>query len=233
MKIAMVGDMHGNWPATEAVDKDMTRRGIQTIYCLGDMIGKGPDSVRAMDWAYRRCEVILAGNWETGILEIDGPVSRYYRALLGQERNERNRALPLEHELTLSGRRIRLFHGRPFTGSFLALEEPKAAIPFFTKEGKSYDLVLYADTHRQGLVQIDNVGTLLNTGSVGNSLGGVAKASYAILEGEPDDTSAPLDITFVSLDYDREQAIRDAEALPDLPKKDAYIQEIRTGVYSR
>ena len=39
MKIAMIGDLHGNLPATQALDTDLKRRGIDRIFCLGDMIG--------------------------------------------------------------------------------------------------------------------------------------------------------------------------------------------------
>ena len=34
-EIALVADLHGNWPATEAVDRDIRQRGIRRIWCLG------------------------------------------------------------------------------------------------------------------------------------------------------------------------------------------------------
>lgn len=38
-KIAIISDIHGNLPALEAVLKDIDRRGVSQIICLGDMIG--------------------------------------------------------------------------------------------------------------------------------------------------------------------------------------------------
>ena len=41
-EIALVADLHGNWPAVQAVERDIRARGIQKIWCLGDLVGKGP-----------------------------------------------------------------------------------------------------------------------------------------------------------------------------------------------
>ena len=35
------------------------------------------------------------------------------------------------------------------------------------------------------------------------------------------------------MDYDREQAVRDALAAPQIPLISAYIHELKTGIYSR
>ena len=43
-QIAIFADIHSNLPALETVLADIRQRGIETIYCLGDLIGKGPDS---------------------------------------------------------------------------------------------------------------------------------------------------------------------------------------------
>ena len=50
-EIALVADLHGNWPATQAVEQDLIRRGIQRVWCLGDVVGKGPSSDKTFDWA--------------------------------------------------------------------------------------------------------------------------------------------------------------------------------------
>ena len=104
--------------------------------------------------------------------------------------------------------------------------------PFFTDgDGKPYDVVIYADAHRQALRTV-NPGLFINTGSVGNALG-VAYCCYAIVEAEEGDAPAPFEVRLRQLPYDREQAIRDAENAPHIPRIDTYINEIRTAVYSR
>ena len=98
-------------------------------------------------------------------------------------------------------------------------------------KGVPYDGLLYADAHRQAMRTL-SPGIIVNTGSVGNAMG-VPKCCYALLEGEEGRTPVPLEVRLRQLDYDREQAVRDAEAADGLPIKEAYIREIQTGIYSR
>ena len=37
--IAILSDVHGNYPALQSVLKDIDQRGIKTVYCLGDLVG--------------------------------------------------------------------------------------------------------------------------------------------------------------------------------------------------
>ena len=40
-KIAIISDIHGNLEAFKTIIKDIEKRGINRIFCLGDIIGKG------------------------------------------------------------------------------------------------------------------------------------------------------------------------------------------------
>lgn len=42
-RLALISDLHANLAAVEAVLADIARRGITEIYCLGDVVGYGPD----------------------------------------------------------------------------------------------------------------------------------------------------------------------------------------------
>ena len=61
-RIALVADLHGNLPATMALDADLKRRNLTEIWCLGDIVGKGPNSAETFDWAMNNCQLILSGN---------------------------------------------------------------------------------------------------------------------------------------------------------------------------
>ena len=161
------------------------------------------------------------------------PNDLYYWQQLGEDRLKALRELPLEHELMMSGRRIRLFHGRPVMENLVVAQHDKSLIdPFFTDEnGKRFDAVIYADAHRQALRTM-SPGLFVNTGSVGNAMG-IPKCCYAILCGEEGEAPAPFEIRLRQVDYDRDQAIRDALAAPLVPRIETYIREIETGIYSR
>ena len=55
---------------------------------------------------------------------------------------------------------------------------------------------------------------------------------YAILEGEEGTQPAPLEVRMITLPYDNEAAAEDARQAVGLPDAEAYINEVKTGVYS-
>ncbi|MBR4331353.1 MAG: metallophosphoesterase family protein [Clostridia bacterium] len=232
-EIALVADLHGNWPATQAVERDIRARGIQRIWCLGDVVGKGPSSDRTFDWAVKNCEFILQGNWDEGIGKKLFPKDQFYYDQLGEKRMEALLSWPMEYECFISGRKMRLLHGRPTMPEPYYVHEPAELLePYFLPD---YGVVGYADVHRQGLRLLGFKGILFNTGSVGNGLG-IPMAQYAILRGKPDSREqAPFDVNMVTVPYDREQAIRDTREAGErgLVNADLFEKEILTGKYAR
>jgi protein phosphatase len=74
-KIAVISDVHGNMPALETVLADIKQRGIDQIYNLGDVVGKGPYSDQAIDRCREVCQVVVRGNWDDGVQELkDNPI---------------------------------------------------------------------------------------------------------------------------------------------------------------
>lgn len=62
MRIAIVSDIHANLAAFEAVIAHAKSVGFDTMICLGDVIGYGPDPVACVDLVRRHCEWTLLGN---------------------------------------------------------------------------------------------------------------------------------------------------------------------------
>lgn len=234
-EIALVADLHGNLPATLAVEKDIRSRGIERIWCLGDVVGKGPSSDDTFDWAEKNCEFILQGNWDEGIGHKLFPKDAFYYSQLGERRLKALLELPLERHCLISGRKTRLLHGRPIMPlPYYVHEDYEQLFPYFSPD---FQAVGYADVHRQGVRLLGFKGILFNTGSVGNGLGlGAGMAQYAILRGEIDSADpAPYDVAMVTLPYDVDRAVRDAEVAGKrgLHNWDLFIKEITTGVYAR
>ena len=46
---AIISDIHSNLEALTTVLADIEQRGIKTIYCLGDVVGYGPNPVECLD----------------------------------------------------------------------------------------------------------------------------------------------------------------------------------------
>lgn len=67
MKRAILSDIHGNLEAIEAVVADIERVGVDEIYCLGDIIGYGPNPRECVDKVTQFTACIL-GNHDQGAL---------------------------------------------------------------------------------------------------------------------------------------------------------------------
>ena len=152
MRIALIGDLHGNLPALEAVDRDIRGRHVDAIYCLGDMTGKGPNSPETLDWALARCAVVLMGNWDEAITGLvpTSPSMSWFRDQLGEKRLAALAALPTEHCFQMAGRRIRLLHGRRTTPNVVFSDSPKAWRQelFETGDAPRPQIVGFSDVHR-------------------------------------------------------------------------------------
>ena len=67
--IAFISDIHANAEALKAVFADIDRLGtVERIYCLGDVIGYGPDVEWCIDAVTARCKLFLMGNHEHAVL---------------------------------------------------------------------------------------------------------------------------------------------------------------------
>ncbi len=229
MKLALIADLHGNMTAVDALETDLKARGIQRIWCLGDLVGKGPSSDRTFDWAVANCELILRGNWDEGVGARAFRADGFYYTQLGTQRMLRLMQFPLEHQVVISGRRMRLIHGRPVMHRLLPIQAPQEDLALLFDP--DFQVVGYADAHRPGLRTLSR-GLLFNTGSVGNGLG-VNMVQYVILEGSEGQSPAPFDLRFVTMPDDIEAAVRETEAQPDLPSGQLFVSELQTGVYAR
>ncbi len=66
--IAIISDIHSNLEAFTTVLEDIRSRDVEKIYCLGDIIGYGPDPREAVDLAMETCEAAIMGNHDYAIL---------------------------------------------------------------------------------------------------------------------------------------------------------------------
>ena len=67
MKRALISDIHSNFEALETVLADIKAQGITEIYCLGDIIGYGPNPRECID-LIMTCDFCLLGNHDQGAL---------------------------------------------------------------------------------------------------------------------------------------------------------------------
>lgn len=64
---ALISDIHSNLEALTAVLADIRKHDVQEIYCLGDIIGYGPNPRECID-LIMDCQVVLLGNHDQGAM---------------------------------------------------------------------------------------------------------------------------------------------------------------------
>ncbi len=230
MKIVLLADLHGNMVATKAMEQELDRIRPDEVYFLGDAVGKGPESDKTCDWVRTHCNHWIAGNWDRAT-RLYPDYNAFYVKQLGPDRLEWLDSLPLEDELTISGLRFRLVHGRFLDPLYMSFDsDEKLREGFRFKDGRpDADGMICADCHRPFIRPLEG-GYALNTGSVGDNLS-LPRAHALLLEGEKE--GGPLHITVLSVPYDNQKAADTVDLYPDLPLKEAFRKEVLTGIYSR
>lgn len=256
-KIAIISDVHGNLEALKVVLKDIEKRNIKKIICLGDIIAKGVHPHECIELIKENCKVVIKGNCDEYFSadidlkskpEIEKERIKWNKNMLTEDDINYLKTLPFCHEFYLSGRLVRLFHATPtkindFVGNIDNLN--KLYSLFLSSEktisNKKADVVIYGHIHMQFMQRIYNR-TILNSGSVGNAIdvfrnaekdGNVKNttlANYAIITGEYNskDYSAPISFELVSVPYDVDKELLDGDK--NIEKED-YEIELKEGKY--
>lgn len=68
MKRALISDIHANLDALRVVLEDIRSQGVQEIFCLGDIIGYGPNPCECLDEVIARTKVTILGNHDQATL---------------------------------------------------------------------------------------------------------------------------------------------------------------------
>jgi predicted phosphodiesterase len=64
---AVLSDIHSNLEALTAVLADIRERGIETIYCLGDVVGYGPNPKECLDLIIEKTKWCVLGNHDYAV----------------------------------------------------------------------------------------------------------------------------------------------------------------------
>ena len=221
MKIAVLGDIHGNLPAMEAVLRDAKQRRATSVWCLGDLVGYGPfpDEVVA---AVREGFILsLRGNYDSKVLRIPTRDPSWFQEKgeekarvftwawehLSPESREYLASLPESLRLTVEGHRVLLVHGSPASPrEHLSPDTPEERLAALGEECGAA-VVLCAHSHiafaRRGGKTL-----FINPGSVGRPDDGDPRASYALVTFRRPE----VEVAFHRLPYDVDRCVEAVRA---------------------
>jgi predicted phosphodiesterase len=248
---ALISDIHGNLEALEVVLDDIKAQGIAEIFCLGDIIGYGPNPRECIDRVMASCKMTLLGNHDQGAMfDPDGFNIGAERAIFWTREQLESPSDRVNNEkrwefLGMLPRSYRhdsfLFvHGSPRNplSEYIFPED----IYNHRKMERLFQLVekycFQGHTHVPGVFtegfqfyapeEIDNEYTLgegkvmINVGSVGQPRDGDPRACYVILEdGVGNGSEPPPASTFAKPDPDSDDDPDTVDALPPAPKSGA------------
>jgi predicted phosphodiesterase len=232
VKVAVVSDVHANWHALEAVLADIDAQTPDEIWCLGDLVGYGPQPNRCTTEIAERAQICLAGNHDLGVLgrlELSefspdaAAVARWTQGVLDDE----PRAFLTSLEPMGARGGADLFHGSPHDPVWeYVLSEGSARRAF---EETSSDIILVGHSHvpialrlEDGTVagglakggselELNSGRWLINPGAVGQPRDGDARAAYLLLDLE----ARHAHFRRVPYDIEATQAEIRAEGLPE------------------
>ena len=128
-RLALFGGVYANLDALDAVLAGIAARGVERVWCLGDVGGFGPDPEACATRLRERGVPTVQGNYDHSIghrladcaCGYTDPEDRHFAqtsydftdAQVSEASREWMRGLPAEARLTLAGRRVLLCHGSP------------------------------------------------------------------------------------------------------------------------
>lgn len=232
---AIISDIHGNLEGFEATLADVRGQGIEEIYCLGDIVGYGPNPCECVDRAME-CTVCLLGNHDQGALfDPEGFNAGAERAIFWtrktlEEGNGRNS----EKHWDFLGELPRIIreddlmfvHGsaRNPLNEYVFPEDIYNQRKMESIFGLVKKYCFQGHTHIPGVFTEDlnfispedidfhyvlgETKALINVGSVGQPRNGDNRSSYVVLDGK--------DVYFRRVDYDFEKTAAKIYDVPDL-----------------
>ena len=209
LRIAVLGDIHGNVAALDAALLDMATHHPDRLLITGDLVMNGPrpsETVRRVMDLDRAGALVIAGNTDIAVAdgdyaaafpgfgEVPPPVrdvAEWAHDQLDREELEYLRRLPAERRLWTDGLLVLLCHGSPGsqTAGLPADLDPPTAVERVTRTDAR--VICCGHTH---LADVRDLGRtmIVNPGSCGYAFDGDPAACWALLTVEEGIPSAQL-----------------------------------------
>jgi diadenosine tetraphosphatase ApaH/serine/threonine PP2A family protein phosphatase len=234
---AIISDIHSNLEALQAVLADIAQYQVEGIYCLGDVIGYGPNPRECLDLVMD-CHVCLLGNHDQAVMfdpmqfnptaERAIQWTRRQLEVPGQNRQQQEKRWeflaerPMRHRedpfLYVHGSARNPINEYIFPEDIYSprkMEQIFALVERYCFQGHTHvpgifteNLQFLSPEEIDYAHQLDGRKTLCNVGSVGQPRDGDWRACYVLLDGET--------IYYRRVEYDVNATIEKIYAVPEL-----------------
>lgn len=240
-RVAIFGGIYNNHLSLKATIEDARERGVEKLYCLGDMGGFGPNPDKVFPYLRDDPDLeVMQGNYDYSLgrrLEDCGcgytdPKDNHFAQIsydytfenTSETHKDWMRELPERFEFEWAGERVYMAHGSPREMNEF-LWESTSPDPFLERLLEEYDTDLLFVTHT-GIPwkrTLDSGRRVVNVGAIGRPPNnGDTRVDYAIAEID----DAGVDVDFVKVAYNHER-LADEMRREDLPEE--FVETILTG----
>ena len=237
MKRALISDIHSNLESLEAVLADIRAEGVSEVYCLGDVVGYGPNPRECID-RVMGCQLCLLGNHDQGALfDPEGFNSGAERAIFwtrnqledtGGDAGDRHRRwdflgeLPRNHQdgelLFVHGSARNPLNEYVFPEDIYnkaKLEKVFALVQRHVFQGHTHVPGVFTESYNflspeelNYEFRLPEEKTMINVGSIGQPRDGDPRACYVVLEDNL--------VHFRRVEYPLEKTVEKIYAIPEL-----------------
>ena len=233
---AIISDIHANLEALDAVLSDIRQQGISEIYCLGDIIGYGPNPCECIDRVMATTHMCLLGNHDQAALfDPEGFNASAERAVFWTRKTLESGSGPeADKRWDFLGELPRVQKDGNFLFVHGSARNPLNEYVFpediynQRKMERIFSLVekycFQGHTHIPGVFtedlnfltpeeidfqyELSDKKVLVNVGSVGQPRNGDNRSSYVVVDGNM--------VYFKRVDYDFEKTAQKIFSIPDL-----------------
>ncbi len=231
MKIAVISDIHGNLYALREVLQHIDEQDVDTIICLGDLVGYGPHPNEVISAIRRRGILCLKGNYDASVVEnkfsyiretnINSFSLPWNVEELGNINKYYLQSLPESLMLKFEDKIIQFVHGSPRKINEYVLEDGDNTEEIMKEF--SGDIMVCAHTHIPFVKKFGNK-ILINDGSVGKPKIGRPNCTYALIEIYKD---MPVKAEIKEIEYNYNKVIKDMQ-MKDFPE--TLISSYKSGI---
>ncbi len=203
MRIAILADIHSNLEALEAVLRDVAEKGgADEYWCLGDIVGYGPDPRACLALVREKCCHVVAGNHDLAAVgEIDisnfNPEAAHACLWTSNQLDESELSYLRSLVMEITTDEFTLVHGSPRDPAWeyiISAQSAKENFPGFQTPfclvGHSHIPLVFEEGHRgvkfvhpvPQVIKLDEERLIINPGSAGQPRDGDWRASYMIFD---------------------------------------------------
>ena len=221
-RIALLGDVHANLPALEAVLSHAHSLGVTGIWNIGDFVGYGPFPDEVVTLLQQEGATSIIGNYDLKVLKFPKREKKWRQSKHPQKwlafqwayqhLSEPSRlileSLPEEVVLEEGGKRFLLTHGSPASiDEALSPDTPESRLRELLNLARErhqppIDAVICGHSHQPFARQVE-AAWFINTGTVGRPDDGDPRACYAILSIRPQS----IQVEHYRVEYDVARAV--------------------------